>query len=1082
MNSSITKLHVAPAELFAAILAVVLTAGPGAAQYFGQNKVQYRELDWAVLRTGNFEIYFHEGLREAVVDVGRMAERAYARHSRILDHELADPIQLIIYASQSEFQQTNITPWMVGEGTGGFTEIARRRVALPLTGSYAEFETILTHELVHAFQLDILGGSGDRSVLNPSTYMPPLWFIEGTAEYLSIGGIDPMTEMWLRDGALQGYLTPIKVLDSTYDIRVYRYGQALLHYLGSTYGDHKIGDIYRELPSLRSMERAFEKVVGLTMEKFSEDWTEAMRRSHLPRIAELVKPGEFAFRLTDSGKDRARLSVTPAVSPDGGLMVYFADRALHTELTLASALTGRTQRRLVRGEQDADYESLRFFRSAMDWSPDGSHICFVAASGGRDMVHIQRISDGRIIRRIDTGLDGILSPSFSPDGGWIVFSGLKGGRSALYRVKASGDRLERLTDDMYRAQEPRYSPDGRRIVFVTDQGGEGEIENLIYPPPQLAILDLETGAVEPLDGMAGTNISPFFSQDGRRILYVSDRSGIANLFIRDLDSGEDRRITDIITGISGVTSTSPALSLSRDGRRAVFSAFSKGSWDLYAIKDPMLLWDSHEPDEEPRTPVLAGALLPVQDLPADGADPADCTEAGISGPPADMDASDSPDPGDPEPDPAGRPGTELAEAGDVAGMLSRDEARLDSLWRRIERLDGPESGGVHEPGRTMRPAGRTPDSTSPVIDVAAVHEEKRVLPDSAGFEFDRYRARFTADYVSANGFFASNVGLSAQSVLQFSDVLGDQIILVGANVYGSLSDSDLLFSYVNLRKRTNWGVSVFQYRNDFYIFTASEDEYHSQIFRGANLTLQRPFSRFRRVEWSLEALSLSEEVYRESFSSGRWHVHRADKGDYIYVAPGAALVHDNSAWGPTGPISGGRRRLSVQAGLGDLQFRTLVGDIRRYHNIRHRYAFAVRVIGAASYGMDPQYFRMGGPYTLRGYPYGKFRGTRMGLVNVEFRFPLIEYLQMGFPFRLALGGIRGALFLDAGAAWENTGEFRAFRTDGGDRRLGDIRASYGLSAAWNIGFTVLRWDLAWRTDLSRNIGPARGYLSLGLDF
>jgi len=631
MNSSITKLHVAPAELFAAILAVVLTAGPGAAQYFGQNKVQYRELDWAVLRTGNFEIYFHEGLREAVVDVGRMAERAYARHSRILDHELADPIQLIIYASQSEFQQTNITPWMVGEGTGGFTEIARRRVALPLTGSYAEFETILTHELVHAFQLDILGGSGDRSVLNPSTYMPPLWFIEGTAEYLSIGGIDPMTEMWLRDGALQGYLTPIKVLDSTYDIRVYRYGQALLHYLGSTYGDHKIGDIYRELPSLRSMERAFEKVVGLTMEKFSEDWTEAMRRSHLPRIAELVKPGEFAFRLTDSGKDRARLSVTPAVSPDGGLMVYFADRALHTELTLASALTGRTQRRLVRGEQDADYESLRFFRSAMDWSPDGSHICFVAASGGRDMVHIQRISDGRIIRRIDTGLDGILSPSFSPDGGWIVFSGLKGGRSALYRVKASGDRLERLTDDMYRAQEPRYSPDGRRIVFVTDQGGEGEIENLIYPPPQLAILDLETGAVEPLDGMAGTNISPFFSQDGRRILYVSDRSGIANLFIRDLDSGEDRRITDIITGISGVTSTSPALSLSRDGRRAVFSAFSKGSWDLYAIKDPMLLWDSHEPDEEPRTPVLAGALLPVQDLPADGADPADCTEAGISG-------------------------------------------------------------------------------------------------------------------------------------------------------------------------------------------------------------------------------------------------------------------------------------------------------------------------------------------------------------------------------------------------------------------------------------------------------------------
>lgn len=1070
MKSFPTTRHLLAAAVLIAAAAAAFAPGSVLAQYFGQNKVQYRDLEWSVLRTDNFEIYFHEGLRGAVVDVGRMAERAYARHSRILGHTIPEPIPLIIYASQSEFQQTNVTPWMIGEGTGGFTELARRRVALPLTGSYADFETILTHELVHVFQLDILGGGGERSVLSPSMYMPPLWFIEGTAEYLSIGGIDPLTEMWLRDGSLQGYLTPVDVLNRTYDIRVYRYGQALLAYLGATYGDHTIGEIYRQLPRLRSLERALEQVVGLTMEKFSEDWTEEMRRRYLPRIAEHRKPEEFAYRLTDSLKDRANLSVTPAVSPDGGMVVYFADKVLHTELVLASALTGRVQRRLVRGEQDADYESLRFFRSAMDWSPDGGRICFVAASGGRDMIHIQRVRDARILRRIDTGLDGVLSPSFSPDGDWIVFSGLRGGRSALYRVRVDGDGLERLTDDMYRAQEPRYSPDGRRIVFVTDKGAAGEMENLVYPPPQLAILDLDTGDVEPLVSMSGTNISPFFLPDGLRILYVSDRSGIANLHIRDLATGDDRRITDIITGVCGVTSGSPALSLSRDGRRAVFTAFSRGTWDLYAIKDPALLWDAGEPMTDVASRPESG-----------GPELTEWTDSGPEGESHDGVAAGIPGFSPDERELAALVSSTEERAG--AGDRSRDDARLDSLWRSIELLDGPDGDELHRPRTAMRPGRPGEEPGPPRADVATVHREERSLPDSSGFEFDRYRTRFSADYVSANGFFASNVGLSAQSVLQFSDVLGDRIILIGANVYGSLSDSDLLFSYVNLEKRTNWGVSVFQFRNDFYIFTAAEDdEFHSQIYRGANLTLQRPFSRFRRVEWSLEALALAEEVYRESFSSGMWYVYRADDRDYVYVAPGAALVHDNSVWGTTGPISGGRSRISGQAGLGDLQFQTLIGDFRRYYNLRHRYAFALRGICAASHGLDPQYFRIGGPGTLRGYPYGRFRGTRMALVNAEFRFPLIEYLRIGFPVRVAMGGIRGSIFFDAGAAWENTGDFRAFRKGGDDLRLEDIHASYGLSAAWNVGFTVLRWDLAWRTDLSRNIGPARGYLSLGLDF
>jgi len=80
-------------------------------------------------------------------------------------------------------------------------------------------------------------------------------------------------------------------------------------------------------------------------------------------------------------------------------MVYFSDRSLYNDLYLASALTGRTQRRLVKSERQSDFESLRFYRSAMDWSPDGQRIVFVALSDGRDALFIQRVRDGKVLRR-----------------------------------------------------------------------------------------------------------------------------------------------------------------------------------------------------------------------------------------------------------------------------------------------------------------------------------------------------------------------------------------------------------------------------------------------------------------------------------------------------------------------------------------------------------------------------------------------------------------------------------------------------------------------------------------------------------
>src|SRR5204863_9467350 len=125
----------------AVIAALVLAAAPLSAQYFGQNKVQYRSFKFQSIQTEHFDIYYYPDERPGALDAARMAERAYGRLSRILHHQFQSRKPIILYASQSDFAQTNVVD-ASGEGLGGVTECFKHRAGLPFPGADAEFEHV----------------------------------------------------------------------------------------------------------------------------------------------------------------------------------------------------------------------------------------------------------------------------------------------------------------------------------------------------------------------------------------------------------------------------------------------------------------------------------------------------------------------------------------------------------------------------------------------------------------------------------------------------------------------------------------------------------------------------------------------------------------------------------------------------------------------------------------------------------------------------------------------------------------------------------------------------------------------------
>jgi len=1014
-------------------LAVILLAIPSVAlgQYFGQNKVRYDNFDWRIIETENFEVYFYEGENEAALDAARMAERAYAKLSRALNHEVDEPIPLILYASHSDFQQTNVTSGLISEGTGGITESFKRRVILPFTGSYGELDHVLTHELVHAFQFDVLFGNRSGVFPNPFSVNIPLWFVEGMAEHLSITERDPHTEMWLRDAALEGYLPTIEQLGRVYDIRVYRMGQSIYDYIAKTYGDRKVGELLKGVGRTANMSRLFESVLGVNMEVLSQGWLEEIRRTYLPQIAEFEKPDYYGRRLTDHRKDLSVMNVAPAISPRGDRVVYISDKSLYNDIYMASTLDGKVLDKLVEGERTGDLESLRFFNTSIAWSPDEKYIAFPAKVGAEDAIYVYDVDKKERVRRLTFGFDGIYSPTWSPDGRMLAFIAIVNGQSDIFIVDEDGENLERLTEDRYAERDPAWSPNGAKIAFSTDRGLETSFERLVFGPMAIATYDLTSGIIEILPGQEGENICPQWSPDGTEIAYVSDRTGIKNVFLLDLDEEATYQITNVLSGISGITAASPPMSWSAKGNRMVFCAFSGGGWDIYAVNDPKRFMVPYEREEEPEMqgPPIADYQMPASAVRRQG------------------------------------PLAEVTSYSYEKNDMPPEENLSVSMVELKEYLDPEHAGAVH--------FDTPPKAEADMPDMAG-------LPDTSAFNVTDYRLKFTQDLAAGGIGFASNVNLYGQTALVFSDILGNHSIVAAASVFGSISESDLLFAYLNMENRTSYGLSVFQERNDFFVFTAPDrGEYESQIYRGAELFLWRPFNRFNRLELSLQGSSVSSRVFPFGFLGDSVE---ADKTRY-YASSTVGIVHDNTLFGSTGPLAGGRSRIGYEQAVGDITFSSFLVDYRKYLNLRQRYAFATRFVWAGSYGRNPQLFRIGGPYTLRGPDYGELDGTHVGFANFEFRFPFIDQLVLGWPAPLGFRAIRGVFFFDIGGAWYDDDLFQPFTTEGpGAFRLKDTVAGYGFGLRLNLGLFILRYDLVQMTDMNRSLGKTRSWFTFGGDF
>ncbi|MFC1683220.1 BamA/TamA family outer membrane protein [Candidatus Zixiibacteriota bacterium] len=1040
------------------ILAVPLLCN---AQAFGKNKVQYTSFNWSYLQTSHFDIYFYEGEEELAYFVAEYCELAYQDVKEDLRHEIRKRIPIILYKSHNDFQQTNVILELLEEGVGGFTEFFKNRVVMPYTGSYEEFRHVLHHELTHAIMMDLLYGSVVESLVRRQYFfVPPLWVVEGLAEYESLDW-DKKSDMFMRDATISGYVQPLLYVGG---YMVYKQGQSVIRYIATKYGGEKLGEILSKARLHRNMDKALRSSIGMGIEDLDEEWSKTLRVQYWPEIAGRQEATEFARQLTDHTEDGSNFNLKPAFSPDGNRLAFFSDKSDYTDIYLLSAIDGQVLDRLVKGERSGGLESLHYFKSSLAWSPDGTRIAFVAKSGGGDALYLLRVENRKVLKKYSFPLDLIASPSWSPTGDRIVFSGLKDGTSDLYYVEVQTGVLTRLTEDRYDDTEPVWSPDGDRIAFSSDRSSSEESQAdtaFAYGQYDLFVIDVASGQTRPVVVAEGQQRSPSWSPTGEKICYSSDENGIDNLYITDLTSSESFPITDVIGGCF-------TPSWSRDGKRLAFSYFQKGGWDLYVLKDP--LNKRLEVTELEPTPFV------LHQKGYTGEAHTTVEESSYSELPDSVTAQADIALADVSPEDIYTDTLDTMAVGSARPSSGAPVEEIDFDYQQMEFQKQAQLVSIEADSTQQAPAETTSIDLGP----------------------RKYHVKFTPDLLSGTMGYDTYYGFQGESVLAISDLMGNHRIYLLTSLFYSLSESDFQVAYYYLPRRTDYGIGAFHLKN---YFVDDIPRLFSDRLYGAYLSLSRPFNKFNRLDLALQALAIDRYYFDPPYD---------DSLTRLYQLSGS-LVHDTVLWGNTGPVNGSRWNLTAEyapsLGSSSKSFTRVTFDRRSYIDYRKRYNFVYRVAGGASSGRDQQRYYLGGTsnwldvqffrgdqyYTvediyfanritpLRGYDYNEVQGTKFGLVNLEFRYPFVDYLLVNWPLRFGISRVNGALFMDMGSAWDNNRTFKGGTTEGG-ARLKDLKTGFGFGMRANLGIFVLRFDAAWNTDFAEVSPKPKTYYSLGAEF
>jgi hypothetical protein len=558
--------------------------------YYGKNKIRYNNFEWHIYTTDHFEIYYYPEVESHLERVTSYAESAYQQVSSDLKHDLAFKVPLVIFKTQSEFQQQNIEASELPEGVLAFAEPYRDRMVLPIDEPSDALYRLITHELTHIFEFDII----PRSLLRRGL---PLWVDEGLADHMT-GYWNAFDLMTVRDAAISDNIPPMSEFEAVAFASgrlPYNLGHAAFEFIESRWGKEGLRQFLFALRKnvIGGVESAYEEAFRLKAEEFDEQFDKYLKDRFKP-FRDKERPQDYGKNLAPK-RDRTPYVAVVSIeaSPSGDLMAVAAGNRKDQEMdiVLLSTKDGKVIRNLTSGfNKDQGFEYIRQpggFRSNavpwMSWAPSGDRIAYFARTEKVSTLILQNVVTRKIDRRIELRtVDLPESPDISPDGKEVAFSALSSAIGDIFIVNIESGEVRNLTNDQFGDYSPTWSPDGKSLIYLARISGNDKLfkwDLATGAKTQLTFGTHDDGGAQFLD--ADTLVFPSTALDPNQPIdpEVARNGNIYNLWTLSLKTKELRQFTDTLTA-----NVSPTVLRDDKGESKIaFVTYYKGEYGIHTL-------------------------------------------------------------------------------------------------------------------------------------------------------------------------------------------------------------------------------------------------------------------------------------------------------------------------------------------------------------------------------------------------------------------------------------------------------------------------------------------------------------------
>jgi len=619
---------------------------------------------------------------------------------------------------------------------------------------------------------------------------------------------------------------------------------------------------------------------------------------------------------------------------------------------------------------------------------------------------------------------------------------------------------------------PAISPKGDRIIYYTDINDNISIRMISALDGSLLAKIASAGKSKKFESLHLLRGKISWSPDESEIAFVSKSEGkdVINIY-----SMKKRKVTKrICPNIDGINSPS----FSPDGKKIAFSGFKNGASDIYvydiSMDETRKITDDIYSDYEPIW--YNNGILFVSDRPVDTTWDYNFYALWYSN------------------------NDVLFPLTNKMGLIYSPVFNGDSLVYFISTYDG--SGDIYKLSLISKSITHLTKTLGGVYSISISNDGERLATDvfnNGGwdiyllkhpdklkgdtlFQKREFAQRFTPvqiknynggqkaplefsiDALGSFFYYDSYYGAYGDMEIALSDILGNHRIYLSLNGSSSQTYPDFYIEYLYLKHRIDYGGYAFK---STYGVISNDTLYIMPILGGA-LTSRIPIDKFNRFEMGALGLNITQDVY---YPIENQYYYLSTR--YLYgLLFELSYIRDTSIWGALAPISGTRGKISLMSSAeltpDMISFKNISLDWRNYIRITSDISAAAHIYLSLSSGRDANMFgidAVGGPGSVRGYPYYWKQGIYAGHMNFEFRFPFIKRISLGFP-PINIRDIRGRLFLDIGDAFSSSLlQYNPIQRVNGEWHLNGPIMGIGFETGWNLGFAYFNLDIARQIDL-----------------